>query len=468
MKLPEAPPHVHDELARLLTGPEGAQRFQILSNAGLGPAPGGKYRHWDTFRHAPPLSGFSATEQWMAVKLARRALYQTLPLQDAAGTPFRYALPNVALEMLHQVDRNAAGNIQASDQVTNPATRDTYLFKSIVEEAITSSQLEGASTTRKVAKAMIQEGRAPRTRSERMILNNYQGMRHVLRFVDTPLTPELVVELQHVLTDGTLDEPDAAGRFRRLDEDIVIEDETGRRLHTPPPADQLEQRMRAMCDFANGGASGEFIPPAVRAILLHLWLAYDHPFVDGNGRTARALFYWSMARQGYWLCEYVSISRILRKARARYARSYLYTETDENDATYFILYQLRVLLRAIEELHLFLARKSAEMHEAEALVRHASAIHAELNPRQLALINHALKRADARYTVDSHKRSHDVSYETARTDLMRLAEQGLLEQRKQGRAFVFTPSRDLRARLQEPKQDQRRSGSDDARQARSD
>jgi len=452
MKLPIRPPSLSEELSKLLRRPGGGQRLQELTALSLGPAPGGKYRHWDTFRHSPPRSEFSAEEQWLAVKLSRSGLYQTLPLKDANGVAFRYALPNVALQMLHEVDRYASGNIQAPDQVTNLATRDTYLFKSIVEEAITSSQLEGASTTRKVAKAMIQEGREPRNRGEQMILNNYQGMRRVLQFVDRPLTPTLVIELQRILTEDTLDDEDGAGRLRRADEDIVIEDnETGVRLHTPPPADQLEQRMRAMCDFANGVGSNEFMPPAVRAILLHLWLAYDHPFVDGNGRTARALFYWSMARQGYWLCEYVSISRILKKARGQYARAYLYTETDEYDATYFILYQLRVLLRAIQDLHHYLARKSTELHQAEELVRRASAEHSDLNHRQLALINHALRTPTARYTIASHRRSHGVTYETARTDLMKLADDGLLERRRAGRTFVYMPRHDLRERLTKPR-----------------
>jgi len=450
MKVPLRPPPFEQALKAIFALKDGVGRFEALINEKLGPAPGGKYRHWDTFRHALPLADYPAEQQWVVVKLARHAIYRTLPLLDTQLEPFKYALPNIALEMLHQADRNAAGNIKGSDQVTNPATRDTYLFKSFVEEAITSSQLEGASTTRRVAKAMIQEGRAPRTRSERMIANNYKAMLYVRKFFDRPLTPELVIELQRVLTEETFDEPDGAGRFRRTDEDIVVEDETGTRLHTPPPADELESRMRTMCDFANGVGDDEFIPPAVRAILLHLWLAYDHPFVDGNGRTARALFYWSMARQGYWLCEYVSISRILKKARGQYARAFLYTESDENDATYFILYQLRVLLRAISDLHDYLARKASEIEEAEELVRRASAIHGQLNPRQIALINHALKNARARYTVGSHQRSHGVSYESARSDLMKLVEQSLLNQHKAGRAFVFTPSRDLRQHLGAP------------------
>lgn len=449
MKLPVKPPPFGEILKAVIAN--GSKDFDILERARLGPAPGRKYRHWDTFRHAPPIPDISAEAQWAAVKLARRALYRTFPLTDSSGEPFRYALPNVALEMLHQIDRSAAGNIQASDQVTNPATRDTYLFRSIVEEAITSSQLEGASTTRRVAKAMIQEGRAPRTRSERMILNNYEAMRFVLRFKAQALSPQMVIELQGILTEGTLDEPDASGRLRREDEDIVIEDDqTGARLHTPPSAAELENRMKTMCAFANGRDDAEFIPPAVRAVLLHFWLAYDHPFVDGNGRTARALFYWSMARQGYWLCEYVSISRILKKARAQYARAYLYTESDENDATYFLLYQLRVLLRAIDDLHTYLARKAAEIHEADAMIRRAKSLHADLNPRQLALINNALKGPIARYTVESHRKSHGVSYETARSDLMKLLDHRLLEIGKEGRAFVFKPAADIRKRLGAP------------------
>ena len=448
MKVPVSPPPFMEVFVNMMSSPEGRTRFHTLLARRMGPSPGGRYKHWDTFRHAPPLKALAVEEQWAIIKFARQHLYRPLPLRDQQGGSFQYALPAPALEMLHQIDRYAGGNIRGTDQVTNPATRDTYLFKSIVEEAITSSQLEGASTTRKVAKAMIQEGREPTTKSERMILNNYQGMLHVRGLVDKELTPDLVRNLQRILTEGTLDDEDAAGRYRREDEDIVIEDETGNRLYTPPPAQELDARVQAMCDFANGSTPGEFIPPAIRAIVLHFWLAYDHPFVDGNGRTARALFYWSMARAGYWLCEYVSISRILRKARGQYARAYLYSETDDNDVTYFILYQMRVLLRGIEDLHAFLARKADEMHEAEELVRRRLAAGAELNHRQLALINHALRQKSGRYTVESHRISHGVSYETARSDLLKLVREGLLAQRKVGKVHVFAPVANMRARLQ--------------------
>ena len=181
----------------------------------------------------------------------------------------------------------------------------------------------------------------------------------------------------------------------------------------------------------------------LKAIILHFWLAYDHPFIDGNGRTARALFYWSVLSQGFWLLELVSISRIIHKAPVKYARSFLYTETDENDLTYFILSQLTVIKRGIEELHTYLKRKIEEIQETEELLRSSVA----LNHRQLALLGHALRHPGMRYSIESHRVSHDVTYQTARTDLLDLAEKQLLSKTKRGKTFLFTAPQDLAERL---------------------
>jgi Fic family protein len=443
MKLPVAPPPTQELLRELLSSPAGREKFTNGAISSMGPTTGGKYRHWDTFRHIEIDDGLSTQERWLAVKIARQSLYQLLPLVDKKGQAFRYALPGQALEMLHLIDRDASGSIRTSEQVTNPQTRDTYLIKSLVEEAITSSQLEGASTTRQVAKDMLRAGREPTDRSERMILNNYRAMHFVRELLHEDLTPDMVLELQRILTDGTLDNPDAAGRTRALDEPIHVTDEIGTILHVPPNAEELDARLRAMCDFANSHNPEPFIHPVVRAIALHFWLAYDHPFVDGNGRTARALFYWAMARDGYWLCEYISISRILKRARGKYARSFLYTETDENDLTYFLLAQLGVIRQAIKELHEFLVRKQDEMRRTEEFLRRDARWRQELNPRQLALLNHALKKPDAAYSVESHRRSHNISYETSRSDLTSLVKRGLLTQSKQGRMFWFRASKAL-------------------------
>jgi len=254
----------------------------------------------------------------------------------------------------------------------------------------------------------------------------------------------LVFSLQSMLTVDTLDDPDAAGRFRSEGENVRVWDtRDGVLLHTPPPASQLPERMRRMCEFANGSLPQYFVHPVVRAVLLHFWLAYDHPFVDGNGRTARALFYWSMLRSGFWLCEFLSISSIVKNSPGQYMRAYLYSESDDNDATYFALFHLRVILLAIKALHSYLRKKMKELRNTEKLLRTMT----DLNHRQIALLSHALRHPNADYSIYSHRNSHGVVYQTARMDLFGLAEKGLLEQRKLGRKYIFYPPEDLHERV---------------------
>lgn len=366
---------------------------------------------------------------------------------DDEGRAFQYALPDPALEMLHQIDQQASGEIALSEEVTNPATRDRYVVSSVIEESITSSQLEGANTTRAVAKEMLRTGRPARTKDERMIANNFRAMNAVREWLAEPLTVERVLDLHRIVTDGTLDNPDSAGRFQRADEERVrVVDPDGRTVFTPPPADQLPERADAMVAFANGEGQEEgFLHPVLRAILLHFWLAHDHPFEDGNGRTARALFYWAMLRSGYWLAEFLSISRILRRAPMQYGRSFIYTETDERDITYFALYQLRVILRSIDDLRDYLQRKMQEKREIERMLRRS-----DLNHRQIALISHALRHLDADYTFRSHQRSHGVVYQSARSDLLDLDERGLLERTQIGKTYHFRPVSNLADRLTAP------------------
>ena len=290
---------------------------------------------------------------------------------------------------------------------------------------------------------MLSSGRKPRDKSERMILNNYLTMQRIRELRETPLSPQIVMEIQGMLGRDALDKADAAGRLRRPDEPIEVSDIEGTVFHVPPPAEQLPERLKAMCDLANGVSPDYFIHPVVRAIILHFWLAYDHPFVDGNGRTARALFYWAMLKNGFWLCEFISISQIILKAPVQYGMAFLYTETDENDLTYFIIHQTEVMRKAVKELHNYITRKTREVEESRGFI----ATLEWLTYRQQMILTHALKHPGSRYTVAEHRSRHGIAYATARADLLKLAEHELLEKQTAGREFIFRAPVDLLKRL---------------------
>ncbi len=278
-----------------------------------------------------------------------------------------------------------------------------------------------------------------------MILNNYRAIFLIREFKDDALTPEIVFEIHKTLTEGTLD-VEARRNYLRTPEDkiAVYHQGDGTLLHTPPSARQIPQRMAAMCDFANKTPTDAFLHPVLKAIILHFWLAYDHPFIDGNGRTARALFYWYVLSQDFWMFEFLSISSIIRKAPAKYGRSFLHTETDENDLTYFIVAQLEVIRQAIKILDDYLGKKALEIQALEQVLRSS----VSLNHRQVALLGHALRHPGMRYTIAGHEKTHAVTYQTARTDLLDLASRNLLVKTKTGRLFSFTAVTDLARRLQ--------------------
>ena len=436
MRMPQRPPP-YDELLKTLT----LETIPKLVRMNVETMTGGKYLHWEDMRVRQPPEGYTTTEWWLATKLKRSQVRQILPFADKTGQPFSFSDSGDLYRRLREIDSDASGQIgfPSSDGV-HEQSGGRYLMSSLIEESITSSQLEGAATTRVVAKEMLRSGRSPRDKSERMIVNNHHAMEFLRDNHGEDLTREILLELQTILTQGTMND-DSVGRFRRSTDTVELAQWDGTVVHTPPAADELDDRIERLVSFANE-RDDRMIHPFVRAVVLHFMIGFDHPFVDGNGRTARGLFYWSMARSGYWLTEYVSISTIIRESPAKYVRAYVYSETDEGDLTYFLEYNLEVMLKAIRALHEYLDKKAKEMESLSKAIR-GSDLALVFNYRQIALLSHLVKHPDTVYTIAGHQRSHNVTYQTARADLMALSEVGLLELSKVGRKLQYRRSDEL-------------------------
>lgn len=440
MKFPQTPPAWQPLMDQAIQQGRAEAFMEYSHRQNLKP---GRYLHWDDFRHrVADKDGLAKEEQWAAIRMSRAMRSQPIPLEDAKGRPFTFFLTPQAFGLLHEIDLHCGAGPSGSAILREQASG--HEFDSLMEESLTSSVLEGAVVTRSEAREMIRLQRQPATEHERMVLNNYRTMRLLGGLKEKPLTPELILAIHREVTAGTLKNPAHEGAFRSTKDNVRVEDEeSGEVFHTPPEAALLEQRMKILCDFANERGTTGFLHPVIRAILLHFWIAYDHPFVDGNGRTARALFYWSMLRNGYWLAEYVSISHEILKAPKQYYRAFLHTETDGNDLNYFLLHQLEIIRASIESLKESLR---AKQQEAEAL-RHNLGAGTDFNHRQIALLKHALKHPFASYTVVGHQTSHGTSNQTAKNDITALEAKGLLTRGKRGKAFVYSPAADIAVKL---------------------
>lgn len=404
--------------------------------------PDGRYLHWDEFRRRPVPDGITHEQAWAAVKIARNTKVRVPGFVDQHGSAFAFVRVDAIDRALYEFEQaHLLPEFQsyiADPKLKQDANLGSWLKALMQAEALSSSLFEGARlSTREQGMEMLRSQRAPVNKGERMVMNNYRAMQHIVAVKDEPLTVDTLLELHRILGEGALDtaRDDGAGRFRRADEHVVVSNMEGETWFTPPPASEVASRIEAMLAFANSAenAPGDFVHPLVAAITLHFWLAWIHPFVDGNGRLARALFYWRLLHAGYDIAEYISISSPLLDAPTEYYRAFAHTETDEGDLTYFILHQLGVLKKATESLRRELKERVANAEQLRATHKE----YATLNARQVALHQQLAMAPNSYTTFAEHQATAGISLLTARSDLRGLVERGMLKQHRVGHEYRF-------------------------------
>ena len=392
-----------------------------------------EYIHWDQLRYKATPNNISPEYIWVVLKLLRASQYT--PFRFGPWT-FHYALLDDFQKKLHILDVGTAGRL-GSDIESIENGRERYIISSLMEEAIASSQLEGAATTRQVAKKMLRLKKKPSNYSEQMIVNGYQTLQKIITMKEKKITPEIILELHKIITQNTLKNKKYEGMFRDNNEVVVGDSlELEKVYYIPPDYKEIPGLIKEFCKFANDDEH-EFIHPIIKAIILHFLIAYIHPFEDGNGRTARTLFYWYVLSRGYWLFEFMAISRILVRSKIKYGLSYLYTETDGNDLTYFIQYNLASIQEAVEDMNKYIARKQKEQLEALKLVKSLK----NINLRQAEILKDFIKDSDKMFVINEIMTKYGVAYDTARNDLLHLKNLGYLEKIKIQKKFVFSLSK---------------------------
>lgn len=395
-----------------------------------------EYLHWDKFRYQPMPNGVDSVLAWAIVKIGRMGNRETLPIAAESGRPFSVFLTKNHLKQLSYIDSYSSGTIASSEALPAGTQRDRLVINGLMEEAISSSQIEGANTTRKAAKSMIELKRSPKNRDERMILNNYLAMTSLADWKTRKLDHSFLLELHKILTTQTMDDVKDEGRFRDDNDEVVVADKaTGDVVHIPPSRDEAERQLSQLYDFANSDDSDKYIHPFVKASILHFCLAYIHPFVDGNGRSARALFYWYLIKKDYWMFKFLPISLQIKKKEWRpgYDRAFQQVETDEGDITYFLSYKLKLAKNAIED---FISYLNLKQKEANQLKRQLM-FNDEINPRQIDIIELLQRNPSTEIDVQTYKERHKVVYQTARTDLLELVSKRILKQIRAGRKYIF-------------------------------
>lgn len=391
-----------------------------------------RYLNWDKFKYKKTSKDFSIEEAWLSLIMKRTSAAEPAPIKTFDNKFFKYSITKEHLRMLSVIDSFTSGSFASEVHFPEGRQRDRLVINGLIEEAINSSQLEGASTTRQVAKDMITTGRKPRNESEMMILNNFFAMEKIESWKTQSLNQEFLLEIHSILTKDILSESEC-GKFRTDADNIIVSDPvTGEIYHRAPPTEFLMQELEKLYEFANTDSEDEYIHPVLKAIMIHFWIGYLHPFTDGNGRTARVLFYWYLIKKDYWLFKYITTSKTIKASKKSYGEAYLNSEQkDELDLGYFIQYILRTTILSIEDFKVYLKRKLQE----EKILREELARN-DLNERQVDILNY-MKKTSAAIDIDFYRKRYQLVYETARRDLSELEDKNLVLKKKSGRKFLF-------------------------------
>lgn len=375
-----------------------------------------KYMTREEIMYRLPMS-MDIDDFWSEEYKLRETRAVALPLHSVSGEQYIF---NKTPEYISSADTIIAMAVNNSD---------TSVFAdlgggSLMDEAYFSSIIEGAYSTREQARSLIESGREPSDKDERMILNNYNALKFVLDNLESPVTEDMIIRIGQILTQGT--EVENLKGYR--DDKVYVLSHTGETVYTAPDVKYIKPMMEELIEYINDRRRH----PIERAVIAHIYFVTVHPFFDGNGRTARALTYLILLKAGYDFFRFVPISGILSEERGRYYKAIKASQDTDNgfDMTYFTNYYTALLAKTVESVG----------NRLNAMSKY-SRIKPMLDPdKDNRLIKGACWMASEdvpSITADKWKNKFGVSFETARKDLMRLEALGFLKRRVDGHRISF-------------------------------
>jgi Fic family protein len=310
--------------------------------------------------------------------------------------------------------------------VQNSNFKEEFFLDSMVEEAITSAIYEGANSTKAKAQELIVTEQAPKNKDEWMLINNYHALQWIKENRSKSLSTDLIKEVHAIVTRNTLEVDDAnfSGRFR--DDAVFVRSSLNEVKHEGVNHELVEASLNEAIHTAT--KNRRYFPAVIKGILMHYYIAYVHPFFDGNGRTARAVFYFKAMKNNLTFVELLSVSAYLKNHGKQYERSFEKVVQNDFDVTYFIDFNLDALLEAIEAVE-----KKVDYLLSLMVLREKQ----KLSENQVGLLQRLALNRFRKITIEEYATRIDKSREIARQELKQLSQLKLLVEEKDSKKFIY-------------------------------
>lgn len=261
------------------------------------------------------------------ISILKSSAYKALPIWDFHGNEL------VFLESIAQVELSSAKIL-----LTPQTSFKKYGIKAMEEEISSTLTIENIDFSRESVRKIL-AGYAPSDVSE----DHIYGIKKGLEYISNPenlITEENIHTLYQLAIGGFLEDNDKllSGNLYRHDRVYVL---GGKDIeHIGLPHQRLNEYMSGFVAFINDNIK---INDFCKAAIIHFYLAYLHPYFDGNGRMARLLHLWYLVQKGYSATLYIPFSSFIQKTKSEYYNTF--TQVEDNakisgvfDVTPFLVY----------------------------------------------------------------------------------------------------------------------------------
>lgn len=351
------------------------------------------------------------------ISVLKSSYYNLLPINDFKGD--------------HLVYLNSCTGINLEAvKLLYTSQNSAYGAKALEEEIVATSAIESIDFSRDSVRK-IMKGFAPKDEEE----NRIYGLKQGFEFIsdkNNQITEENIYKLYMMTIGNFLDDEDKLkqGNYYRHDEVFVM----GQNIeHNGIDYKKLPEYMKSFVVFAN---EKDKINDLLKATMLHFYIAYLHPYFDGNGRMARLIHMWFLIQKGYESTLFVPFSSYIERSRKKYYDAYTLIEDNYSlsgviDITPFLLYFIQNVYEKMTD----------EAIRTDTLEAYNSALEAgKITEKESKLWNFVLSAyaSNTFTTKQLEKDFGNAAFATVRSFVLKFTDLGLLNAQKMKNKTLYS------------------------------
>jgi Fic family protein len=291
--------------------------------------------------------------------------------------------------------------------------------KALILESHHSTHIEGTALNLEQAKSILEGKKVKGVNrdDEKELLNYKKAMDFISKYLgkDDPISEGIVREVHKILVKGVRGENADPGNYRKI-QNYVVNSRTREVIYIPPGALDVPYLMREFVEWIN---KVEDVSPILVAGIAQFQFVHIHPFIDGNGRTARLLSTLILYKTGYDFKRLFTISEYYDKDRPAYYQAIQTVRKNNMDMTTWLEYVVDGLRSQMAEIQ----TKGEQLIKQDSQLQKLKRI--GLNKRQEKAVKHLIIKGTL--SVNEYQTVASCIRRTAQRDLEDLIEKKVVK-----------------------------------------